>query len=179
MPHAVDSPESSPASSLKHSPSKREKVRQFIHRVSSIGHRSRHERGLSQAYSAAETQASGSERGGPSPEPQPLIDLTVDAPAVIPVRVTRRDSTSSLSGSVLRHKAGRLTADDGSSFHSSSPSESSASDAQSLTSSHKPGTARFVAGYLFPLRTQSDFAPPAGLLMLRSNRRLKLLNLQG
>lgn len=149
MPHIVDSPASSPASSLKHSPSKREKVKQLLRRVSSIGHRNKHsrEQSLSQSFSAAETQASGSERDAHSPEPtHPLIDLTVDAPVAIPVKVApRRGSTASSVGSALRHKAGRLTADDGSSFHSSSPSESSASDAQSLTSSHKQEAARYAS----------------------------------
>ncbi|KIP03002.1 hypothetical protein PHLGIDRAFT_37634 [Phlebiopsis gigantea 11061_1 CR5-6] len=137
MPYAVESeasPSPSPASSLKHSPSKREKVRKFLRRVSSIGQRNKQgqDQTLSQTFAAAETQASGSERGASTPDPHTLIDLTTEP--VTPAKVPRRASTSS---SILRHKAGRLTADDGSSFHSSSPSESSAEDALSLTSAHK------------------------------------------
>ena len=46
MPYVVDSegsPSASPASSLKHSPSKRDKVRKFLRRVSSIGQRNKHD----------------------------------------------------------------------------------------------------------------------------------------
>lgn len=151
MPYVVDSegsPSASPASSLKHSPSKRDKVRKFLRRVSSIGQRNKHDhdQSLSHTFAAAETQASGSERGAPTPEPHTLIDLTAEP--TTPAKVPRRASTSS---SVIRHTAGRLTADDGSSFHSSSPSESSAEDALSHTSAHKQHATRCVFSFISAL----------------------------
>lgn len=135
MPSTADSAESAP-SSLKSSPSKRERVRKFLHRVSSFGHRThKHEQKLSQSIAVTEAQAPGP---ASSPE-QHIIDLTVEP---LPVKVLRRDSVSSSTGSVLKPKAvGKLAAaaiDDASSFHSSAPSDSSASDEQSDNDKQMP-----------------------------------------
>lgn len=132
MPFNADSSESRP-SSLKSSPSKRERVRKFLRRVSSIGQRnSKRERKTSQSIVVAEAQAPGSVRDASSHEQHHVIDLTIEP---IPIKALRRDSISSSTGGVLGPKAvGGLAAaaiDDASSFRSSAPSESSASDSQS------------------------------------------------
>lgn len=136
MPYVVDSAESAPPS-LKSSPSKRERVRKFLRRVSSIGHRShKHDRDQSLSQSSvavSEAQAPGAVHAASSPE-QHVIDLTVDP---VPAKALRRESISSSTGSVLNkrtHHPSSLAAaviDDASSFHSSAPSESSASELQS------------------------------------------------
>ena len=135
---AVDSAESAP-SSLKSSPSKRERVRKFLRRVSSIGPRiHKHDQSLSQVSAAVtEAQAPGpAVHAASSPEPH-VIDLTVEA---VPVKALRRASIASSVGSLLKPKAvSKLAAaaiDDASSFHSSAPSESSASDVQSDSEKH-------------------------------------------
>ncbi|EKM50472.1 uncharacterized protein PHACADRAFT_263786 [Phanerochaete carnosa HHB-10118-sp] len=140
IPSTADSAESA---SLKHSPSKRERVRKFLHRVSSFGHRThKHERGLSQSTAVTEAQAPGSMS---SPE-QHIIDLTVEP---LPVKVPRRDSVSSSTGSALKHKAvSKLAAaaiDDASSFHSSAPSDSSASDSDNDKQVPESKPAKYVA----------------------------------
>ena len=125
MPYVIDPPAESSPSSLQHHSSKREKVRKFLRRVSSIGSRHKHEKSLSQTVVVAEAQASGSERDAISPEPHPFIDLTVEPIVSVAVKAVRRDSTTSSDASILKHLPSRLPADDASSFHSSTPSDSS------------------------------------------------------
>lgn len=145
--HETESASASASASLKSSPSKRDKVRKFLRRVSSIGHRRRQESEFSldgAVAGDAQTHPAGVEGA----EPHTLIDLT-DEPEPIPVKVARRDSicsSGSSTGSALKPAPLRLATDDASSFHSSTASSSS--DAHSVTSSRRASEEQKPAEYV-------------------------------
>lgn len=163
--HETESASASASASLKSSPSKRDKVRKFLRRVSSIGHRRRQESEFS-LDGAVAGDAQTHPAGVDAAEPHTLIDLT-DEPEPIPVKVARRDSicsSGSSIGSALKPAPLRIASDDASSFHSSTASSSS--DARSVTSSrraseeHKPVEYVSANGYVIAGLTLVPCRPP-------------------